>query len=186
MNAFAELSPPYSTIVADPPWQYDEGFVQGTSRGVGRLDISLPYSSMSVEAIADLPVRDLVGPGGAFLWLWTTNKYLPDAFDVIGAWGFRYRQTLVWRKGDASPFVRAVAPNSAEYLLVARRGAVKRIGTISSSIVDAVRGAHSAKPDAFGDLVEQVSPGPYVELFCRRPRLGWDSWGKGYEIGATA
>jgi N6-adenosine-specific RNA methylase IME4 len=48
------------------------------------------------------------------------------------------------------------------------------------------RGAHSAKPDAFGDLVEQVSPGPYVELFCRRPRLGWDSWGKGYEIGASA
>jgi N6-adenosine-specific RNA methylase IME4 len=41
---------------------------------------------------------------------------------------------------------------------------------------------HSVKPDAFGDLVEQVSPGPYVELFCRRPRLGWDSWGKGYEL----
>jgi hypothetical protein len=45
------------------------------------------------------------------------------------------------------------------------------------------RGAHSAKPPAFLDLVEQVSPGPYVELFARAPRLGWDSWGKGYEIG---
>lgn len=44
------------------------------------------------------------------------------------------------------------------------------------------RGAHSAKPKAFGDLVEQVSPGPYVELFARAPRLGWDSWGKGYEL----
>lgn len=186
MNPFAELNPPYCTIVADPPWEYDEGFVRGTSRGVGRHDIPLPYSSMSVEEIAALPVRDLVGPDGAFLWLWTTNKYLPDAFDVIGAWGFRYRQTIVWRKGDASPFVRAVAPNSAEYLLVARRGPVKRIGTAPSSVIDAVRGAHSVKPDVFLDLIEQVSPGPYVELFARAPRLGWDSWGYGYEIGASA
>jgi N6-adenosine-specific RNA methylase IME4 len=48
------------------------------------------------------------------------------------------------------------------------------------------RGAHSAKPAAFLDIVERVSPGPYVELFARAPRLGWDSWGHGYEIGATA
>lgn len=47
------------------------------------------------------------------------------------------------------------------------------------------RGEHSAKPEAFLDLVEQVSPGPYVELFARAPRLGWDSWGHGYEIGAA-
>lgn len=39
------------------------------------------------------------------------------------------------------------------------------------------RGAHSAKPEAFLDLVEQVSPGPYLELFARRQRLGWDTWG---------
>jgi N6-adenosine-specific RNA methylase IME4 len=45
-------------------------------------------------------------------------------------------------------------------------------------------GAHSVKPDAFGDLVERVSPGPYLELFCRRPRMGWDSWGKGYEVAS--
>ena len=35
----------------------------------------------------------------------------------------------------------------------------------------------SAKPEAFIDLVEQVSPGPYLELFARRQRLGWDTWG---------
>jgi N6-adenosine-specific RNA methylase IME4 len=184
VNAWDGLNPPYRTIVADPPWAYDEGFVQGTSHGVGRLDVSLPYSSMSLEAIADLPVQDLADPSGAFLWLWTTNKYLPDAFDVIAAWGFRYRQCLVWHKGDAAPFVRAVAPNSGEFLLVARRGGVRRVGTTTSSIVHAVRGGHSAKPSCFLDLVEHVSPGPYVELFSRAPRLGWDSWGKGYEGAA--
>lgn len=53
-----------------------------------------------------------------------------------------------------------------------------------SNVLWSPRGAHSAKPDAFADRIERVSPGPYVELFCRRPRFGWDSWGKGYEIGS--
>lgn len=46
------------------------------------------------------------------------------------------------------------------------------------------RGPHSVKPPAFLDIVEQVSPGPYVELFARSPRLGWDSWGYGYEVAS--
>jgi N6-adenosine-specific RNA methylase IME4 len=41
------------------------------------------------------------------------------------------------------------------------------------------------KPAAFYDVVEKVSPGPYVELFCRSPRMGWDAWGKGFEEGAV-
>jgi len=140
---------------------------------------------MTPSEVAALPVHDLVGAGGAFLFLWTTNRYLPSAFDVIAEWGFDYRQTLVWHKGDASPFPGSVAPNSAEYLLVGRCGKVKRTGTAPSAILHANRGHHSAKPAAFADLIEAVSPGPYVELFARAPRLGWDSWGKGYEIGAA-
>lgn len=180
------LSPPYATIVVDPPWSYPEGFVNG-SGGIdgGRLDVTLPYSSMSIEQIADLPVRDLASPAGAFLWLWTTNKFLPDAFDVIGAWGFRYRQCLVWHKGDSHPFVRAVAPNTGEFLLFARRGGARRIGTAPSSIVHAVKGAHSTKPGTFFDLIESISPAPRCELFARAPRLGWDHWGYGHEQGSS-
>jgi N6-adenosine-specific RNA methylase IME4 len=168
----------YRTIVADPPWDYGEGFVNGPARGVGWSNGKpLPYQPMTVEAIADLPVEQWAHPGGAFVFLWTTNRYLPDAFDVLAAWGFRYRQTLVWAKGDASPFAGAVAPNSAEYLLVGRRGGARREGTWPSSVIAANRGDHSAKPDVFGDLIEAVSPGPYLELFARRQRLGWDTWG---------
>lgn len=176
------LTPPYRTIVADPPWDYDEGFVNGPARGEGWSNRHrLPYSAMPLEEIAALPVGKLASPDGAFAFLWTTNRYLPDAFDVLAAWGFRYRQCLIWHKGDASPFPGAVAPNSAEFLLVGRRGGVKRSGTAPSSVIGSMRGVHSAKPGAAYDLVERVSPGPYVELFARAPRLGWDAWGYGYE-----
>lgn len=181
------LSPPYRTIVADPPWAYDEGFVNGGPGGLGWTNRHpLPYSGLSVAEIAALPVRELVGSDGAMLFLWTTNRYLPDAFVICGAWGFTYRQTLVWHKGDASPFPASVAPNTGEFLLVARRGPVRRVGTAESSIVFAKRGEHSAKPGVFLDLIEGVSPGPYVELFARQPRLGWDSWGYGYESAVNA
>lgn len=182
-STWAGLDPPYRTIVADPPWAY-ERFIQGPTGDVGWLKAGMPYTMMSLEDIVALPVRELADPSGAFLFLWTTNRYLPDAFDVMGAWGFRYRQALVWSKGDASPFPGSVAPNTGEFLLVGRRGSVKRIGTAPASIVQAVRGAHSAKPDAFTDLIESVAPGPYVELFARAPRLGWDHWGYGYEAAS--
>jgi N6-adenosine-specific RNA methylase IME4 len=167
----------YRTIVADPPWAYEDGFVNGPAAGVGWSNRKpLPYSSMSVESICALDVGALA-ESGAFLFLWATNRYLPDAFDVMTAWGFRYRQTMIWHKQDASPFPAAVAPIDAEYLLVGRRGGVKRIGTWSASVIVAARAEHSRKPDVFLDMVEAVSPGPYLEMFSRRARLGWDVWG---------
>ena len=181
------LNPPYATIVADPPWAYEEGFVNGPARGVGWTNRhALPYSAMDWTEIAGLPVEKLVGPSDAFCWLWTTNRYLPRAFEILDAWHFDYRQTLVWHKDDASPFPAAVAPNSAEFLLLGKTGPVRRSGTVSASIVRATRGPHSQKPGAFLDLIEQVSPGPYVELFARQPRLGWDAWGYGYEVTAAS
>lgn len=183
MSVFAELTPPYSTIVADPPWHYD-GFALGPGHGV-LVTKPLPYSSMTLEEIKALPVASLAA-ADCRLFLWTTNRYLRPAFGVLDAWGFAYKQTLVWHKRDAN-LPGSVAPNSAEFVLVATKGSPERGQTLPSAVLSTTRkGGHSAKPDAFGDLVEQVSPGPYVELFCRRPRLGWDSWGHGYEIGASA
>jgi N6-adenosine-specific RNA methylase IME4 len=131
---------------------------------------------MSVLAIADLPVKRMAADD-ARLFLWTTNRYLPDAFLVVASWGFRYRQTLVWEKTDAN-LPSHIAPNSAEFILVGAKGAPERLSTLPSAVFSTARGKrHSAKPEAFLDLVEQVSPGPYLELFARRQRLGWDTWG---------
>ena len=170
----------YRTIVADPPWPY-EAFATGPRRSEMRHDDPLPYQAMSEEEILALPVRNLVAPGGAFLFLWTTNRFLPVGFDVMQAWGFRYRQTIVWHKtGSPSPFGGTVAPNHAEYLLVGRRGGnVKLLGErFPSSVIAAPRQMrHSAKPEVFMDLIEAASPEPRLEMFSRRARFQWDTWG---------
>ena len=170
-----ELEKKYRTIVADPPWEYPEGFAFGP--GHGRLfKKPLPYPSMTIYEIKELPVSE-IAEKNARLFLWTTNKWLPNAFDVISAWGFRYRQILVWHKPDAN-FPSHIAPNSAEFLLVAIKGKPSCLGKLSSSVFSITRrGEHSTKPECFLDFVEQVSPGPYLELFARRNRLGWDTWG---------
>lgn len=187
MTFWEGLNPPYSTIVADPPWPYPEGFpTQSRTPGKWAGDIQtkpLPYSEMSLGEIKALPVGDLAA-ADARLFLWTTNRYLPDAFAVAEWWGFRYKQALVWHKRDGN-MGGSVAPCSAEFLLVCVKGAPRVLAKAASAVILASQAKqHSRKPEAFLDLVEEVSPGPYVELFCREPRFGWDSWGKGYEGAA--
>lgn len=254
---FADLNPPYSTIVADPPWHYDERVVAFDKTK------PMPYSTMSNEDIADLPVVDLASPG-AHLFLWTTNQHLWAARDIVVGWGFEPSQVLTWCK----PLDR-LSPGggtffgTTEFVVYARRTTkvkrqVPRAGALIREAREAAglnraelhrwvrggtptgivhrwedddslpndrdwarlcevlpalrnverpnvappplrertrvnttwwlwpRGPHSVKPAAFMDIVEQVSPGPYVELFARAPRLGWDSWGHGYELSGVA
>jgi N6-adenosine-specific RNA methylase IME4 len=168
----------YRTILADPPWAYPDGFAT-RSRTPGKwqgptTSYALPYPSMTVWQICAMPVEQLADRDSR-LFLWATNKYLPQAFTVLGAWGFRYQQTLTWDKTDA--LGGSVAPNS-EFLLVGVRGSPGLIRRWRSAVVrTAHTKEHSRKPELFIDLIEQVSPGPYLELFSRRHRLGWDVWG---------
>jgi N6-adenosine-specific RNA methylase IME4 len=177
----------YRTIVADPPWNQG-GYA--THLG-GRLVLGrgssatrrLPYQAMTLEAIRAIRIADYAAES-CRLFLWTTNRFLPDAFGVLAAWGFRYRQTLVWHKHvNGSPFTAHIAPNHAEYLLVAVIGTPRRTGRFPSSVLPVPSNCggggrrHSAKPDAFQDWIEASSTGPYLEMFARRQRLGWDTWG---------
>ena len=168
----------YQTIVADPPWEYPEGFPT-RSRTPGKWTgpiryYALPYPSMTVEDICELPIRDL-SELDCRLFLWTTNRFLEDAFTVMRSWGFKYRQTLTWKKLDS--LGGSVAPNS-EFLLVGARGAPGRLSRLPNAVIEhSQTKEHSRKPELFLDLVEQVSPGPYLEMFARRNRMGWDTWG---------
>lgn len=182
MSVFDGLNPPYATIVVDPPWHYDRRPVGGGAPGTMGDAEPFPYSTMSVAEIKALPVAALAA-GDAVLWLWTTNKYLRDSFAVMDAWGFGYRQTLVWGKNNPMP-VGSVAPSAAEFLLAGKRGKPSMSWVWPSSVIVTPRPSarvHSVKPDCFRDYIEHSSPAPYVELFAREPRLGWDSWGYGYE-----
>jgi N6-adenosine-specific RNA methylase IME4 len=136
----------------------------------------MPYSTMSVAEIIALPVQNLAMPD-AHLYLWTTQRYLRNSFYALDAWGFKLGSVLVWAKppkGVAGTFV-----SSTEFCLFGRRGILPHKTRHMGTCFHWPRPGHhhSQKPEAFIDLVEQVSPGPYVELFARRHRLGWDVWG---------
>ena len=187
-DVFAELSPPYSTIVADPPWPFQW---QAGTGGRRRNATRLGYSTLTVDAIAALPVGSLAADA-AHLYRWATRDLFREgaAVAVARAWGFEPVSEIIWRKPNfgTGHFPRA----GHEPLLVCRRGGLpfttdKRTHSVQTwpQKYDNNGGkGHSRKPDAALDLVESVSPGTYLELFARSPRLGWDSWGKGYEVAA--
>ena len=131
---------------------------------------------MPIDALRALSVQRLAD-NNAHLYLWTTHRFLRAAFDVMDTWGFRYTTTLTWSKRPkgigGGTFI-----SSSEFVLFGVRGSPpvqkKHMGTVFQWPRS---NNHSQKPDHFYDLVEQLSPGPYVELFARRHRLGWDVWG---------
>lgn len=176
------LNPPYSTIVADPPWRYEQG---GPYSGTwaGKEFRPPPYSSMSALEIAALPVGD-VAAEHAHLYLWTTNRYLDDAIDVAAAWGFRVSQVLTWCKTPRGIGPGGAFSNTTEFLLYCRKGSLRYTARIDTTWFAWPRRSHSTKPPEAFDVIERVSPGPYLELFARQQRLGWDSWGKGYEVAS--
>lgn len=168
--------PRYRTIVADPPWAMPTGGPRTGPWNPGRPS-ALPYPTMDLNEIAELPVPALAEME-SHLYLWTTNAFLEPAYVVARAWGFKPSQLLTWAKTP-----RGVGPGGAfttttEFVLFARRGSLTPLAKQESTWWNWKRGEHSVKPDAFYDLVERVSPGPYLELFARRARLGeWSYWG---------
>lgn len=172
----------YRTIVADPPWPYDEGWPGWSLTREERS--ALPYPSMRIEEIAALPVRELIEPEG-YVFLWTTNRYLEAAFAVVRGWTLRPRQTLTWCKPPRGEGPGGMFATTTEFVIVSQRigphsnaRGKRTLGRrIDSSWFEWPRGTHSAKPDAFLDLVETVSLAPRLEMFARRQRLGWDTWG---------
>lgn len=175
----------YACIVADPPWKVGagplcgrEGF--GDATGASR---PLPYASMTVAEIAAMRVSDIAAPN-AHLYLWTINRYLRDAFDIVRAWGFEYSTTLVWAKNPMGGGLGGCYGISTEFVLFCRRGTLAAKEEMPSTWFNWKRPydsrgkpRHSAKPGQFMEMVEFVSPGPYLEMFARESRPGWDSWG---------
>lgn len=162
----------YRTIVADPPWDVMRG-PEWSSNGKSR---PLTYPTMSVEEIAALPVRDFADKR-AHLYIWTINAYVEDTYEIARHWGFRPSTLLTWCKAPNGIGLGGTYSLTTEHVLFCRRGVLPAAKRIDSTWWEWKRGAHSAKPDRFLDQVEEVSPGPYLEMFARRNRLGWDTWG---------
>lgn len=157
----------YKTIVADPPWRYDS---TATKADAGKC-----YGTMSFDDICKLPVPQFC-EDDCHLWLWTTNAFMEQAHILARFWKFRVMTIVTWCKNG--PGVGHYLRNNTEHCLFATTGdAMVPDNKPLSTWYQWPKAHHSAKPEAFIDLVEQVSPGPYLELFARRQRLGWHTWG---------
>lgn len=170
----------YSTIVVDPPWRYGKWGKASKPNYEGHIpkESDLPYDWMSVEEIKALPVGSLANKN-CELYLWTTQKYLPDTFEVIKSWGFKYCQTLTWCKKPMGKGQGGVYCPTTEFLILARRGKMPKVERIDTTWWQVSRAwkTHSKKPEFFQDLIEQVSEAPRLEMFARREREGWDVFG---------
>lgn len=178
-DLLAKTDQRYSTILADPPWQ----FQNRTGKMAPEHKRLLRYPTMELKEIMELPVAKMAA-ARSHLYLWVPNALLQDGLRVMEAWGFTYKTNLVWYKirKDGGPDGRGVGfyfRNVTELLLFGLRGSMRTLqpGRTQVNIVPTRKREHSRKPDEIYSLIEDCSPGPYLELFARFRREGWDQWG---------
>lgn len=167
----------YSAIYADPPWSFQVWSGEGKDRAAENH-----YPTMTQAEIEALPVADMAADDCA-LFMWAVMPQLPEALAVIKAWGFEYKTcAFVWVKQtkDEERFATGMGywtRANAEVCLLATRGSPARLNADVHQVVMSPRMEHSKKPDEVASRIERLVPGPYLEMFARRPRDGWDLWG---------
>jgi len=181
MNGLKERKMKYNTIVIDPPWKYGKWGAASEKAQMVNTYIAPPkemdYSTMTVAEIKALPIKSLCDDN-CEVYLWTTQRYLPDAFAVLSAWGLKYCQTLTWCKKPMGTGQGGVYCPTTEFLLLARRGKMPKVKRVDTTWWEVKRQKrHSKKPEFFQDLIETVSEEPRLEMFARRERKGWSVFG---------
>jgi N6-adenosine-specific RNA methylase IME4 len=173
----------YKTILIDPPWQ----FSNRTGKMAPEHKRLMRYPTMSLQQIMELPISQLAQPT-CHLYLWVPNALVLEALEVMKRWGFTYKTNIVWYKirKDGGPDGRGVGfyfRNVTELVLFGVRGHMRTLapGRTQVNVISSRKREHSRKPDELYAIIERCSPGPYLELFARHERAGWDQWGN--EVG---
>jgi N6-adenosine-specific RNA methylase IME4 len=160
----------YRIIYADPPWKYGNAMPEYVTEPQDY------YCLMSTEDISKMPVKDITEQN-AVLFMWTTSPHLPEALDVVKAWGFTYKTTFIWDK---------IKHNMGHYnsvrheiLLVCTKGAcTPDVKKLFDSVQSIERTEHSKKPEQFREIIETLYTfGNRIELFARTAPNGWDVFG---------
>jgi N6-adenosine-specific RNA methylase IME4 len=174
----------YGVIYADPPWN----FKNFSEKGTGRNAVA-HYACMDFEQIAALKPQRWAAKD-CVLFLWATDPLLPKALELIEAWGFTYKTVgFYWAKINKRADLNAMSPDdfftglgywtraNVEQCLLATRGSPPRMARDVKRLVIEPRREHSRKPDQIYGRMERLARGPYLELFARKSRRGWDRWG---------
>jgi N6-adenosine-specific RNA methylase IME4 len=173
----------YGALLVDPPWRFAV-WGRRSSR-----DPERHYPTHETDKIAELPVGELAADD-CCLFMWFSWPMLPDALNLIEAWGFEYKTcAFCWVKGNATQLEFFTEETKAdmtlgywtransEACLLATRGKPKRLDAgVRQGIIEPRR-EHSRKPDCVHGRIEKLVAGPYLELFARAPRKNWTVWG---------
>jgi len=175
----------FGVVYADPPWKFHTYSTKGKGRSA-----EVHYDCMSLDAIKALPVPSMVADDSVLL-LWVTDPFLRHGLDVINAWGFTYKTVgFYWVKespGRVYPIGTGYWTRAnPELCLLATQGHPRRINADVRKLILAPRREHSRKPDETYSRIERLCAGPYLELFARQRRPGWESIGDELDSGPGA
>lgn len=166
----------YDCIYVDPPWK-----VKKIRRKSRPNQLEMDYPMMDTEQIRALPIES-IAKDSSTLWLWTTQAYLPQSFELLSHWGFRYQRTLTWDKGNGMCLFGF--HHRTEFLLFGYKGVLPIYPKqkVVPTLVTAKSSRHSSKPQIFRDLIKRFGE-DCIELFARDIVDGWDAWGN--EVGTV-
>jgi N6-adenosine-specific RNA methylase IME4 len=170
-----EIVQNFQTVLLDPPWPEQGG--GKVKRGADRHYPLVKIKDMEA-VIRSCEMWEDIGPN-AHIYMWVTNNYLKDGLAIMEKLGFRYVTNLVWAKDRFG--LGYYFRGQHEICLFGVRGKLPPCVRNQSTLIGQAkikRGKHSKKPVELYDIIESVSPGPYLEIFARgkHPR-GWISWG---------
>ena len=171
----------YGAIMADPPWSFKT--YSDRDRGIVPHRGEKPYESMTAEELAALPVNE-VAARDCLLHLWTISSHVDQALELGRAWGFTYKSLgFNWvktRKSDPEKPKMGMGKwlrQDAEIGLIFTKGKPSRVSAaVRQTILEPAR-EHSRKPDESLARIEALVAGPYLEMFSRSFRPGWDAMG---------
>lgn len=177
----------YGAILADPPWTYTFATRATEKSGTGwHGGAANHYATMTRSDLQALPVGELAQED-SMLWLWVVNPLIGQGLELMEAWGFQYKTMLTWAKlgknGRPAFGMGYWLRGASEHVLIGTKGKVKPQRRDVVSWFSAERMKHSQKPPYVHELIESYTTGPYLELFARGSRPGWDCWGNELEGG---
>lgn len=163
----------YSVIYADPPWQYNNSGFEESAKS--HYPTEETTKIINLEDISGKPVTELT-TNDSVLFLWATNPFLMEGLEVVDSWGFKYKTNFAWIK-NKGPSIGWFNKGRHELVLIGVEKDNRHPAEKYNSWFEAEVTTHSKKPELVYEMIERMYAGPYIELFARNTREGWDSWG---------